>query len=181
MSDKIIQFHNLIDQWKIDSDRAKVILVAAYLDENLKILLKSKLIESVTPSDDIFENSHGALKTFSSKMNMAYRLGLISEPFLKALKLIKSIRNQFAHDVDGCDFENLSVKSKIANLEHLVHEGYMSTIGNKSEGRPDDILDGVSGKFLFISSTMVFHLQLLVSNTERENEMLTDKLFKANS
>ena len=72
---KLAAFNNEI---KNTTDRSCVIVAAAFIDDMLEMLLKSFLTESSkTDNSDLFENN-GALSTFSSKIKLSYRLGLIS-------------------------------------------------------------------------------------------------------
>jgi hypothetical protein len=59
-----------------ESDRAAVILVAARLDEMLRVAITHRLIPCPTSQDDLMR-SDGPLGMFSSRIDAAYRLGLI--------------------------------------------------------------------------------------------------------
>lgn len=50
--------------------------------------------------NDIFEGGNAVLSTFSSKITLAYYLGLISEHERKTLDCIRKIRNKAAHEID---------------------------------------------------------------------------------
>ena len=50
---------------------------------------------------ELFENDRG-LGTFSAKINIAYRLGLIDKVLKRALHIFRKIRNGFSHQVHGC-------------------------------------------------------------------------------
>jgi hypothetical protein len=77
-----------------------VILGSAKLEDLLLNLLERRLLESPTKNDALFRGT-GALSTFSARSEMAYRLGLISKPFLDALNGIRKVRNDFAHQFDA--------------------------------------------------------------------------------
>lgn len=82
------------------SDRSSVIVSAAYVDELLEYLIKCFL--TFTPNekeDNELFLGYGPLSSFSSKILLSYRLGLISDYEYKALQVIRKIRNAFAHDI----------------------------------------------------------------------------------
>jgi DNA-binding MltR family transcriptional regulator len=82
------------------SDRSCVIVAAAYIDELLEYLLKNFLYSPSSEKEDkdLF-SGYGPLSSFSSKILLSYRLGLISNYEYKTLQIIRKIRNAFAHDI----------------------------------------------------------------------------------
>lgn len=82
------------------SDRSCVIVAAAYIDELLEYLLKNFLYSPSSEKEDkdLF-SGYGPLSSFSSKILLSYRLGLISNYEYKTLQIIRKIRNTFAHDI----------------------------------------------------------------------------------
>lgn len=153
-------FDFIINEFKKESDRAAVILIAAIFDEKLTTLLKATLVPIPTSKDDFFDGVNAPISTFSSKIDLSYRLGLISPQFTRDLHLIRKIRNILAHDIYDCNFENKSIKSRIMELsksctmipfyEHLIN------VGNKK------VEKGVRGVFLFITTLMIVHLEKLI-------------------
>lgn len=85
-----------------ESARAAVIVGASQMDVELEKLIQKALRPSDEKDDELFENDRG-LGTFSAKINMAYRLGLIDKDFKRALHVFRKIRNGFSHQVHGCD------------------------------------------------------------------------------
>lgn len=154
----------LIEEFNKESDRAAVILVASLLDESLTSLLRSFFVPDASSSDELFDGVNAPIGTFSSKINIAYRLGLISNIFCRDLHLIRKIRNQFAHNVFGCSFENGSVMSRIDDLRK-------SAVGAVFEDRSNDIPEGHKGDFLSITSYMLFEL----NESREEKENLTER------
>ena len=90
----------IVNEFKNESERHLVILGSAKLEDLLFNLLERRLLESPTNNDTLFRGT-GALSTFSARSEMAYRLGLISKPFLDALNSIRKVRNEFAHQFDA--------------------------------------------------------------------------------
>ena len=80
-----------------ESDRGCVLLAAAYLDKSLSDLLYVSLVENKNIEKDLFDGT-APLATFSSRIKLAYYLGLISEACRRDLDTIRRIRNDFGHD-----------------------------------------------------------------------------------
>lgn len=91
-------YKQFIFEFSKETDRAAVILGVAKLDIALRDLLGKVLKTNTGTTDELFDNE-GPLSTFSAKINLAFRLGLLDEDFVYSLKLIKKIRNDFAHEV----------------------------------------------------------------------------------
>ena len=82
------------------SDRSCVIVAAAYIDELLRYILQIFLSSpSNEKEDNELFSGYGSLSSFSSKILLSYRLGLISNYEYRALQTIRKIRNTFAHDI----------------------------------------------------------------------------------
>ncbi|MES2688192.1 MAG: hypothetical protein V4706_15335 [Pseudomonadota bacterium] len=98
------------------SDRAAAIVAGAFLDEVLQELLCEFLIEGSADSKKLFEGT-GALATFSAKIEMSYRLGLISDGEHRTLTTIRGIRNDFAHVLGDLSFATQSIQARCRNIE----------------------------------------------------------------
>ncbi len=141
-----------------ESDRAAVILTASITDELLKSLLTAKLVPVTSSTDELFDGPNAPLQTFSSRIEMAYRVGLISCKFARDLHLIRKIRNEFAHNIQGCTFEDARVKSRIIELNNS--HGILQRDPEKYK----DI--SVRNQFLEGASWMIFHLTELSEKIE---------------
>ena len=80
-----------------ESDRASVILAAALLDEALATLLKTHFVPTATADDSLFDGTGAPLSTFSARIEMTYRAGIVDAAMARNLHLIRRIRNDFAH------------------------------------------------------------------------------------
>lgn len=98
------------------SDRAAAIVAGAFLDEVLQELLCEFLIKGTAGDKKLFEGT-GALATFSAKIEMSYRLGLISQGEHRTLTTVRSIRNDFAHVLGELSFATQSVQARCRNIE----------------------------------------------------------------
>jgi|GEM_PF-2880671 len=108
-------FRAFVDEFKNESDRAAVIIGAAKLDYLLYQILAKHFLPSVSGKDDLLDGD-SPLSTFSAKINICYRLGLIDAGFARALHMIRKIRNSFAHEVSGCKFDNGPHSDRIREL-----------------------------------------------------------------
>ena len=100
----------LRDEFEGESERACVIIAASLLDNALFSLLQARLAPCSTNTDTLFDGANAPLSTFSSRIEVSYRLGLLSARFCRDLHLVRRIRNEFAHNVIGCTFEESSVR-----------------------------------------------------------------------
>ncbi|MES2836898.1 MAG: hypothetical protein V4667_05205 [Bacteroidota bacterium] len=165
----------LRDQFQKESDRAAVILTASLLDEALTSLIRSFLVPCSSAKDTIFEEVNSPLANFSSKIDMANRLGLISNKLTRDIHLIRKIRNSFAHDVFGCDFENGSVKGRVLELKKSMMYANHTL---KSEEMAL-LYPGTRGEFLLCTFFILWHLNNLIEdNTHLKEAKEEDFLYK---
>lgn len=108
-------FEEFVNEVKDESDRAAVILGASKLDQLLGILLEAYLLPCPNMTDSLFSNN-GLLGTFSSKIDLCYRLGIIDAQFSKSIHLTRRIRNTFAYEVCGAKLNNGSHKDCVKAL-----------------------------------------------------------------
>ncbi len=144
-------FDVLLAEFGKESDRAAVILAASVTDELLRTLLSAYLVPVTSSNDEVFDGANAPLGTFSSRIEMAYRLGLISVKFTRDLHLIRKIRNDFAHNIHGCSFNDARIKSRI--LELTRSHGIIGRSPHHFSGEvtPRDA-------FLEAASWMIFHI-----------------------
>ncbi len=98
-----------------ESERATAIIAGARLDVDLERLLKHVLVKHTGSSDPLFDSDR-AIGTFSAKIALSYRLGLIDAGFEHALQLVRKIRNDFAHQLDEETFASIRQKPRLVEL-----------------------------------------------------------------
>ncbi|WP_345884952.1 hypothetical protein [Shewanella algae] len=114
---KMIEDQKILEEeFKGDSDRAAAIVGASYLDELLREILLEYLVEDTNKNDKELFSGNGPLSTFSSRINLSYRFGIISENERKMLHGIRGIRNEFAHKLAGASFTDESIRQRSLNL-----------------------------------------------------------------
>ena len=112
---EVIAYKEFVKEFGNETDRAAVILGVAKLDALLYQLLSKFLVSCPTSQDDLFDIEK-PLSTFSAKINIAYRLGLINADFSRSLHLIRRIRNDFAHEISGCSLDQCPHRDRVDNL-----------------------------------------------------------------
>lgn len=151
----------LIKEFAKETDRGAVILAATLLDVGLDTLLRSFLLTISTSDDELFDGGNAPLGNFSAKINLAFRLGLISDKYASDLHIIRKIRNEFAHNIHGCDFEHSSVKQRVLTLvKSFVHAKIISSL----EYSP--FLNGTRWEFLMIATWLLQCLNKKIERTE---------------
>ncbi|GMO96259.1 MltR family transcriptional regulator [Bradyrhizobium sp. TM239] len=110
-------------------DRAAAIVAAAFIERHLELALKARLVQDDTYLKDMFRSS-GPLGSFSSKIRMAYLLGICSKETTRDLETIKNIRNAFAHDVLIAGFDNQRINDLTENLENATVNLVIRIVGH---------------------------------------------------
>ena len=108
-------FDEFVAEFKGESDRAAVIIGAAKLDYLLYQILTKYLIPNAGNTDELLDGD-SPLSTFSSRINICYRLGIIDAAFARALHLTRRIRNSFAHEVTGGKLDSGPHRDRIREL-----------------------------------------------------------------
>ncbi|MEK3747877.1 MltR family transcriptional regulator [Paenibacillus sp. FSL E2-8871] len=120
--DEVVKFRLHLDK---ETDRGCALMAAAFLDELLKKLLEKYMVNEPNSFKELFTGS-GGLSSFSSKINLSYLLGLISEKSKRDLHIIRKIRNEFAHSMEIIDFEHPPIASRCRELHHNVFRDELS-------------------------------------------------------
>lgn len=114
-SNHVREFKRFVMEFSKESERALVVLTAARLDLLLYRILQRHLVPDTAKADDFFENQ-GPGATFSNKIMLAYRLGLIDRQFASSLNLIRRIRNDFAHEPTDCSLTTGKYRDQVRSL-----------------------------------------------------------------
>jgi hypothetical protein len=111
---------NPFEQIEFDSDRAAGIVAGSIAETRLEQALQSRLRPADTSKlqdvvQQLFRPS-GALGPFSTKIDLAYLMRLLSDEAYKDLTNIKNIRNDFAHQLDHDSFDVPSIRDRCKNF-----------------------------------------------------------------
>lgn len=173
--DVIEKVNESVNELEKESDRACIILAASIIDDLLFKLLDHHLVPYPGSNDPIFSNN-GPLSTFSNKINLAYRLGLISDKMSKTIHWIRKIRNVAAHEYQTVNFDSQKVKDITENI-------FNSTKLTKAIVKKNSSTElSTRKKFIFASSWLIYYFnQLLTDIPTLEGRELEGGLSKKSS
>jgi hypothetical protein len=154
-----------------ETDRAAVILSVAMLDQVLETILRSHLCATDSSNDELFEGPTAPLSTFSARINMCHRLGLISARLCRDLHIIRRIRNEFAHNITGCTFETPGVRNRIVEL--VRSSGVCENLGLIRRSAPD----GPKGEFQLTVSMFLTYLWMQAKKSEQTSLMQDEYIY----
>src|ERR1044071_2597257 len=100
-----------------ETDRGCALMAAAYLDSELEKLLRKYFVNNENVQDEIFGHSR-PLGTFSSRIYLAYLVGLIGPKVRRDLHLIRRVRNEFGHVPTPISFDDPALASRCRELYH---------------------------------------------------------------
>jgi len=121
MAKPLKKLYEIDGQWvdRNADDMTVVLMSGTYLAQALEDAIKVKFL-SLTPkqSVELFSN-RGPLQTFGDRISVAYALGIIGETAATELRLIKEIRNAFAHGGVPISFETPEIASECLKLRTI--------------------------------------------------------------
>ena len=124
-SEKLME--TLIEEMGSQTDRGAAIIGAAWVEEAMTAAIEAYLYPSSKAWDGLFGN-YGPMSTFSAKIDLARLLGMVSEVIRADLRIIRDVRNEFAHRIAHKDsqeklsFKTEHIRSKCLNLRCVEHE-----------------------------------------------------------
>ncbi len=101
---------------KGESPRGAVLVVAAFADEVLEAMIRTKFSHAANVAERLLGQER-SLNSFSAKIDLAYCLQLISASDYADLHIVRDIRNKFAHRHTKADFDVDWVRDKLANMK----------------------------------------------------------------
>lgn len=101
-------FVHVMAEIERESERGAVLVAGAFLDVLLREVLETKFLPDDAFRKLLFEDD-GPIQPFSTRIHLAYGLGFFGYRAYEDLKIIKDIRNAFAHSPDRITFENADV------------------------------------------------------------------------
>ncbi len=113
---RVIEFRHSLTP---ETDRGCAIAAAAFLDEELKTLLASVLADEPKLLKEMFSHN-GPLANFSSRIDFAMLMGLLSRVTWHDLHIIRRIRNDFAHSPHPLSFDDGAIRSRCGELRHTI-------------------------------------------------------------
>jgi hypothetical protein len=106
-------------------DQSCAILAASRIDMLLYNAIKRTLLPPLKPNDEdpVLDQS---LQSFSSRINAAYRLGLIAPQFVNSLNLLRRIRNEFSHELIHLTFDCERQKGRVMEFSKYWNYGVLA-------------------------------------------------------
>ena len=138
------------------------------LDDALASLLSAAMLPALKPARSLTIGDRAPLGTFSARIDAAHQLGLISQPFAADLHVIRSIRNDFAHNPIDLTFAVDSIRDRIGHLDRSGFNRRFAHI-RVNLGPP-----GPRGDFLSICSWMLFSLYEQAAKTQKPPVLLPE-------
>ncbi len=140
----MVAFNAFLEDFKRESDRAAVIVGAAKCDLLLLQLLQKVLLPATGNRDELLEGE-APLGTFSARIQMAHRLGLIDDQYARALNILRRLRNGFAHEPTSSQLSARSHRDRVKELSapFTPSKNYateLARIGTTDEPRRDFLL-----------------------------------------
>lgn len=146
-----------------ESDRAIATLGAAKLDYILQQILSNCLLPDTSGDDDLL-GDNAPLNSFSAKIRMTRRLGLVDEYFARALHQVRKIRNIFAHEVRGGSLDSPIHRDRI---EQLVAPMKNDSLFLEVREHMHSVLEpGPKADFVEMVSIMFLRLRGLLTDVE---------------
>ncbi len=158
-----------------ESDRGAVLIAASLLDVALENLVKAKLVKQKNKKDSLFDGANAPLGTFSSRIEIAFRLGLIQNSTREMLDVFRRLRNDFAHKISIKSLEDPIVKNRL-NAIYEKHSDTYSVIKLAIQEMCNDShsLENITTRnffnIMFAMNSMA--LTRIQNDVERLNELL---------
>jgi hypothetical protein len=143
-------------------ERLMIILVASRLDDSLKEMLQRAMIHQSGSQDPLFE-SNGPLGSFSSRILLSYRLGLIDRDFERFLQTLRKLRNDAAHAAHHIDLRSPPHVDRVLDLHNLASRSPMWTT---TFVPPVDPKEDPSASLFSAFTMAVFLAEFALLNTE---------------
>ena len=105
-------YNGFFAEFDDETPRGKIILGAAFLDEQLHQMLANFFIDETEETEALIANdgNETPLSSFSARTQSAYCLGLISKDERDDLVLIRRIRNECAHRLHDLTYDDAFIE-----------------------------------------------------------------------
>lgn len=153
-SKKFIElFQILIDNLRIESDRGVVLVVTTMVEVELNRCIEKRLIPALKPKRDVVSRS---LKNFAAKIDLAYRIGVITEHEHRVYHQLRELRNVCAHEIDEQNFDKPLFQESMKNIinsSDFLWDTLASKLLNPSSGEkfssPEEMVNGLGWRISF--------------------------------
>lgn len=116
---KVKDIKKFINILNAENDRGLILVASQKIDNELKRILEDTLIK--TKKETLLDN-RGPIGTFSSRIALVHRLGLIDDDFKNRIDKIREMRNLCAHQIEVSPMSERSFTDKIGHLTKKSQE-----------------------------------------------------------
>jgi hypothetical protein len=107
----------LLQSLKAESDRGCVLVVSSLVERALENQISRRLLPKLGREDDLIGRSgNNPISGFSAKINLAYRLGIVTKDERSVYHQLRELRNVCAHHIDQQDFSAQHFKDRTKNI-----------------------------------------------------------------
>ena len=150
------EWSGFFDELKSESERGAAILASVWIESLLERKLRIQFAKGNSETRRKLFDLNGPFSAFSSKTLVAHALGWIDSEVFHDINLVRKIRNVFAHELHGTDFDYPKVSRLIDKFtvpERYYHDWDELQAAETKDGkgavlymgdRPDDAGDGLS-------------------------------------
>jgi hypothetical protein len=99
-----------------ESDRARVIVIACWIEEFLEVKLTNEFSKGSAGARKALFSNNGPFATFSAKINAAFCAGWVDSDVYHDVQVIRKLRNVFAHSYDPVSLNEEKTRNLIESL-----------------------------------------------------------------
>jgi hypothetical protein len=152
-------------------NRAKVLVFASAIESDLGELFAKYFVGSAGIKDDrLIDPKKSSSMDLSVKIELAYRLGLISHRLRNHLNMIREFRNDCAHLENDFDFDEGNNKSRINSAFLELGSKTQETFNPKSSNSYEE-------KFETFSSLCILMIQNQIDNIQKTREQSQEVIY----
>lgn len=121
-SDDYKELNQFFAELQLESNRGLALVSAAHVDERLLQILQAFFCDEHAANRLLVEGN-APLGTFSARAAACLALGFIDEFEYAEIKLIRKIRNEFAHATHGTSFRTSKIEGLCSSLKSKLPDG----------------------------------------------------------
>lgn len=152
------------------SDRATALIAAAFVELRLRFAIERRLVDEPKRTELLF-NEYGPLFMLHARIYAAYALGIFGEKAFADLKIVRDIRNAFAHNIEPISFTHPDIAKLCASF-YLPTRIKPMIYGDVSPWPPTD------PKMLYIAATALLCSGLFTEAVKYERKAYTPYYLK---
>lgn len=99
-----------------ESDRARIIIIACWIDEFLKVKLMNVFSKGNREARKTLFTNNGPFATFAAKINVAFCAGWIERDVYHDIQIIRKLRNICAHTYDPVSLDEEEARKLLESL-----------------------------------------------------------------